>query len=488
MKRILLILIVISISIPFVTGWIKMDQEPSIFGDRMTMGQTIHKFSFHSWMNDIIQKKVEEAAVFNTGYHNSLIKFANELNYRILIHPKVYSIVSGKNGYLFDNNYLDEYTGKNYTGEPFLREKIKTIKIVQEYLLKEKKIYLIPVIEPGIVSFNREHIPMSAVCRKDGKTNYQTIKEVIKQEHLTCLDLEAYFYNTVRKSKFTIFPPKSLHWSEYGCYLAADTLFKFTSNLTNLMLPNIILDSIIKTDIPASSENEIEKTMNLLTKLKQKEYTHVIIHFDSLGKTKPNVLFVSDSYFLMFDELKVPSNLFSNYTLWYYNTTVHPFNEGPDAKYINKLNIKEELEKYKIIFLMANELNYYRMYWNFAEKVMEIYDLDEQLSEKYKAKNFIVWHKVLYPKLLKFANRYNIPFETALDQMAEMVIRAKHTPNDIMTKYFWSMFFTNGILKDDGYIDQLKNCAKNNNTTLDEEIYKASIFSYETDIIKVPYY
>ncbi len=479
---------VLSISVPFVTGWIKLDSEPSIFGERMTMGQTIHKFTFHRWLNDIIQKKVEEAAVFNTGYHNFLIKTANELNYKILVQPKVVSIVAGKNGYLFDNNYLDEYTGRNYTGEPFLREKIKTIKVVQDYMLKTKEIFVIPVIEPGIASFNRDYLPLSAVCRKDGNSNYKTIKEMIYQEHLTCMDLEDYFNKTVKKSKYTIFPPKSLHWGHYGCFLAADTLFKFTSKYTNLPLSEIILDSIITSETPISSENEIERTMNILSKLQQKEFTHASIRFDSIGKHKPNALFVADSYFHMIDELKITSNLFSNYTLWYYNTTIHPYNEGPDAKYIKNLNLKEEIEKYKIIFLMANELNYYRMYWNFAEKVMEIYGLDNQLTEKYKAKNFIVWHKILYPKLLSYANRYQIPFEIALDQMAEMIIKAKHSPYDSMTKSFWSSFFTNGILKDSGFMEILQNSAKENNTTLEEEIYKASLYSYDTDIVKASYY
>lgn len=488
MKRGLLIFCILMISLPFFLGWFKVDQSPSVFGERMTMGQTIHKFTFSRWLNDIIQKKVEDAAVYNTGYHISLIKLANELNYRLLIQTKACDIVSGKSGYLFDNNYLDEYTGRIFCGEDFLNKKIKYLKIVQDLLLKEKGISLIPVLEPGIASYNRDYLPMNAIPRVDGKTNYKALKETIIRSKVTIIDLEDYFNNKIKPSPYQIFPRRSLHWGTYGCYLAADTLFKFTSGIINKPLSPIILDSVFTSQTPIGSENEIEKSMNLLSKLSSNNYSHVALRFDTAGKYRPYPLFVADSYFFMYDELKITSNLLSGYTFWYYNTTVHPFNEGPNAIWIKNLNFKEEIEKYPVIFLMANELNYYRMYWNFVEKAMQAYGLDSLMDENYKAKNFILNNKTLFPKLLSFSNLYKIPFEISLENMAQMVVLAKHSPQSDWVKAFWSNFFTNIIFKDKGLMGQLEDLAEKNKTSLAKEVYISALRSLDLDIVKASYY
>jgi hypothetical protein len=488
MKRILLIFCIIAITLPFSLGWIKLDKEPSFFGEQLTMGQTIHKFTWHRWFNDIIQKKVESSAVFNTGYHNLLIRFANELNYRILVQPKAAAIVSGRSGYLFDNNYIDEYAGRIYCGEEFLSKKIQYLKIVQDFLLKEKGISLIPVLEPGIASYNRDFLPMSAVCRADGKTNYKTLKDVAKKANIRMLDLEAIFSQKIKPSQYTIFPEKSLHWGPYGCYLAADTLYKFTAKTTNLSLPTIILDSVYISKTPTPSENEIERSMNLLRIRPHKNYNHVALRFDTTDKARPNALFIADSYALMYEDLLIPSNMFKDHTLWYYNTTVYPFNEGPNAIWVKSLNLKEEIEKRSIILLMANELNYYRMYWNFVEKTMQIYGFDSIMDENYKAKNFIVNSKILFPQLLKYSNLHKIPFENALDNLSQMIILAKRNSSNKWITLFWSTYFTNRIFKDTGLLDQLNDMAEKYKTSLDIEVYKSSLWSYEQDIIKANYY
>lgn len=488
MKKGLLICCVLVISLPFFLGWFKVDKEPSIFGEQMTMGQTIHKFTFSRWLNDIIQKRVEDAAIYNTGYHNTLIRLYNDLNYRILRYPKAYAIVSGKSGYLFEKNYLDEFTGRIFCGEDFLTKKIKYLKIVQDILLKEKGIYLIPVLEPGIVSYNRDYLPMSAIPRADGQTNYNALKETIKNSKVIIIDLEDYFSNKIKPSPYQIFPKRSLHWGQYGCYLAADTLFKFTSGIMNKPFSPIILDSVIISQTPTGSENEIEKSMNLFSKLSSNNYSHVALRFDTAGKYRAHPLFVADSYFFMYDDLKITSNLFNGYTFWYYNTTVHPFNEGPDAVWVKDLDFKKEIEKYPVIFLMANELNYYRMFWNFVEKAMQAYGLDSLMDENYKAKNFILNHRVLLPRLLSFADDYRIPFESALENMAQMVIFAKHDPNNQWAKAFWSNFFSNIIYKDKGLLEPLDDLAEKNKTNLVKEIYLSSLRSFNQDIVQASYY
>lgn len=488
MKKGLLIFCILVISLPFFSGWFKADKEPSFFGEQLTMGQTIYKFTFSRWLNDVIQKRVEEAAVYNTGYHNFLIRLSNELNYRILVQPKAFAIVSGKSGYLFEENYLNEYTGKIFCGEDFLRKKIKYLKIVQDFLLKEKGIYLIPVLEPGIVSYNSDYIPMNAIPRADGRTNYKALKESIKKSELKIIDLEDYFSTQIKPSPYQIFPKRSLHWGEYACYLAADTLFKFSSKMMGKPLPSIILDSVYASQTPNSSENEVEKSMRLLSKLPASNYSHVALRFDTAGKYRPHALFVADSYFFMYGDIKVTPQLFSDHTFWYYNTTVHPFSEGPNAVWIKNLNFKEEIEKYPVIFLMANELNYYRMYWNFVEKTMQAYGIDSLMDENYMAKNFILNNKTLFSKLLAFSNLYKIPFEISLENMAQMIILAKHNPKDYRVSEFWSIFFSNDIYRNKNYIEELRETAEKNHTSLEKEIYNAALWVLDQDIIKASYY
>ena len=83
---------------------------------------------------------------------NIFVRINNQIDYSLFNIPNSEGIVIGKEGYLFEKDYIRTCLGKDFLGKSVIDKKLLRTKFIQEFL-KTKNIDLIIVFEPGKASF-----------------------------------------------------------------------------------------------------------------------------------------------------------------------------------------------------------------------------------------------------------------------------------------------------------------------------------------------
>jgi hypothetical protein len=331
-------------------------------------------FTWKSWFNEKFQTNFNKSIEANFGFRNFLIRLNNQIDYSFFKKSNAKNVVVGLSDCLYEEGYILDYTGKNFAGADSLDRVLKRTKELQDFLKKNKNIDLIIVFEPGKASYFPEFIPNRYKPKNKSISNYEYLSNKCKLLNINHLDLNAWFKTLKDTSQFPLFPKYGVHWSTYGMYLATDTLLKFIEKTRNIDIVNFHIKKINATNKIKDADFDIEQTLNLLFQLPHETMAYPEIVFDdSLGKLKPNVLTIADSYYWSIFNSKIPDKVFNKHEFWYYNTTIYPDIWGENAKYVDHTKDKENIEKYDIILLMTTELNTSKPFFGFIENVYNIY-------------------------------------------------------------------------------------------------------------------
>ena len=255
-------------------------------------------FTWERWFSDKFQDTLSKSLQDHVVFRELLIRLNNQYKLNLFDETDMKNIVVGKENYLFEEGYILEYLGRNFTGKTYIDEKLRRTKWVQDYLKREKNIDLIIVFEPGRASFFPEFIPERYQPQHKTLSNYQYYAQRCKGLDIHNLDLNAYFLSMKTTSPFPLYPKYGVHWSTYGMTLAMDTLIHYIENTRNIDMPEVICNNIISSTEYSDIDWDIEKSMNLLYKLPQSEaMAHLEITFNNdAHKTKPDILTIGDSY------------------------------------------------------------------------------------------------------------------------------------------------------------------------------------------------
>lgn len=309
------------------------------------------------------QKKIDKKLSSDFGFRSLLIKINNQLNFSLFNKVNAQGVIVGKDNYLFETTYINSYLGKDLMSEDSINQNLNRLKIISDKLLKLNK-HLILVIAPSKPSYFREFLP-DYLGQKSTNNNYTLILEGIKKQHLNCIDFSNWFNENKYKSKYPLYPKHGNHWSMYGSYLAADSIIKYIEAEQNIDLPNLVLKNI-KIEQPKNEDKDIEYGINLLFKLKSYDLaTPEIITEDSIGKTKPNVIVIGDSFYWNIFNFGI-SNCFNNSSFWYYNQVVYPDSYKKQVM-VSDLDFGNEIKKHDVIIILATESNIKSFGWGFIE-------------------------------------------------------------------------------------------------------------------------
>lgn len=376
-KRLLFFSFIILMLMPFAEYHLKLFNPKPLDGAFETLDKPELKwFTWKSWFNEKFQNDFNKSLEANIAYRNYLIRLINQLDYTFFKQTTTNKAIIGKSDCLYEEGYILDYIGANFLGKDSIDNLLQKTKKLQLFLKTHKNIDLIIVFEPGKASFFPEYIPDKYKVEKKTISNYKYFSEQSKLLKINNLDLNAWFIKMKNKSEYPLFPKYGVHWSTYGMCLAADTLIKFIENIRKVDLPEMYWDKINVTDKLKDVDFDIELTLNLLCELPHEKMAYPELKFkNSETKYKPNVLTIADSYYWSIYNNKIPDNLFNNHQFWYYNTTIYPDIWGENAKYVDHTKDKENIEKQDVILIMVTELNLYKSFFGFVDKVYKLYEL-----------------------------------------------------------------------------------------------------------------
>ena len=448
-KFTLLLLILLILSVSALQSGRNIIKEPELKGFFQKKEPPALKFfTWRRWFSGEFQKTYSDRMNDHVGFYNSLIRVNNQYDYSLFGLTHAEGFVQGKSRYLYEEDYIHEYTGDYFIGEAAINKKLSRLKNVADSL-RAHHISLILVFEPGKASFYPEYIPRRFHPEKRYQTNYDYFSMRSRDFGLPFMDLNGYFLAMKDTSRYPLFPRYGMHWSLYGVTYAVDTLKHIIESSTGKQLPNFATRNLAISLFPRGTDNDIGELLNLACPLQKTPGAYPTVAFRPEPAKTLSALVIADSYFINIFE-DYGSRMFKTQDYWYYNKKVYPYQNNDPPMYVDKSNLRDKLEKYDVVMLMVSEINLHCGFWNFADesflafhpeiKDPLLYGIENEIRNDRTWFRFMVNKARLKKKALEdviredaeytfYTNYANLPGKTAIDTIEFIAANIKNNPD-----------------------------------------------------------
>ena len=205
-----------------------------------------------------------------------------------------------------------------------------------------------------------------------------------KNSNLNFIDLRDYFLKIKDTTRYPLFSQIGVHWNDYACYLAVDTINRSIENISGKQLNKTNLIRLIKQDTLLERDADAALLMNTFYLHKHYNlFRPEIDYHNNTSNFKPHLLAISDSYFSC---LFAAVNIDSCYTkAEYWN-----YNKDPKSEKILKGNkLKTQLEKYNVVLLLATDATLNQFPYSFIDNAYEIYAPKDKAYYQLKQTEFL---------------------------------------------------------------------------------------------------
>jgi len=330
-------------------------------------------FTWDRWFSGEFQETILNQIEDHVGLRNTFFRIHNEYDYRFFGVTHAEGFIRGEEGYLFEEDYILEYTGEFFIGKETIDYKLEKLKDVQQQLQEEGIAFLL-VLEPGKASFYPEYIPESYHPEQRSLSNYDYITRRTEELNIPVMNLNEYFLLMKDTCRYPLFPKYGMHWSIYGAGLVLDTLKRYIEKACRTRLPKIRTTEIRVSDSLIWTDKDIGDMLNLIFPLPGVTMAYPEIEFDTTNFVRNlSVLIVADSYYInLINDLT--GHLYKDEEYWYYNSKLYPhIIDDREPVYVDKSNLKEKFREFDIILLMVSEINLHCGFWNFADEAYHAY-------------------------------------------------------------------------------------------------------------------
>jgi hypothetical protein len=332
-------------------------------------------FSIKTWFKGEYQANQRIHTEDSIGFKPAFTRIYNQLDYSLFSIAHAEYVVLGHHGNFFGEHYIRAYLGDYFIGKSWIDLKAWEFRRLQDILWNEKKIFLAVLFAPTKAAYFPEDWPNRFKERKrTGISNLDYWVQKCRDYGVNYIDYNNYFLKMRDTVRVPLYPPTGMHWSYYGAYLAADSMIGYLEKKMNVRLPRPILDSMTWSNKYKYHDDEVTRTMNLLWPPKDRMMPYPKYHFkrDS-SDAKLKALVISDSYNWHWYEEGYNDNAFVKHEFWYYFKDCYPENfKKPTTT--DKIDLKEEIEKYNVILVMQVNGGAGKMGYEFIDRAYDIYD------------------------------------------------------------------------------------------------------------------
>lgn len=301
--------------------WIEQNKsifKPSPLGGAQPSSVNI-RFSLDKWRNAQFQEGQEAYIKDHFGLRPFMVRFYNELFDRLFDEYQAKGVIMGKDGYLFEENYLLAASGQDYLGLDSITSLVKQLSLVQEELSKRGK-QLLVCLAPGKASYFPDKMPSKYQHKKHSR-NHPYFLKTLQDAQIPLFDIQSWFLQMKATTPYPLYPKTGIHWSSYGEFLVADSLIKRVANLSQKPFPYLKLSHIEEDTEPRDRDDDIELGMNLLRNLPDFKMAYPKFKVQPLkaGQKPPRVLVIGDSFFYGMYNWGMMQYVFEEGAFWYYN-------------------------------------------------------------------------------------------------------------------------------------------------------------------------
>ena len=367
-KRILMILVIATLNV------FLLPQFTTIFEEKPLKGTFYPKPDIHistdNWFSGNYALIKESYLVENFGFRNSIIRITNQIKFSAFNQTTAQDVVIGKSGYLYEQKYINAINGADFVGEKKILETVTIFKNLQTKLKSLNK-HLLIALAPSKAQYFQEYLPSE--INTNAITNYKVYKKFLIANNINFIDINQLFLNLKQKKiQYPLYPQTGTHWSIYSMHLALDSINAKIGKLINKKLLPFSYPVKNWSDSLRTPDGDMAEALNLIFEPKHypMPYPEIVCPQMDSGYYKPNVLTVSDSYWMGIYFTHLPQLTYNNHQFWYYNKKVFSYGDQYDNTDVESHLLNKEILKYDIIMIMASEAQLDKIGWEFPNRLL----------------------------------------------------------------------------------------------------------------------
>lgn len=310
------------------------------------------RFTMNEWMSGTYQEKLRISSDDSMAFRGWLVRLYNQLDYSLFGLANAQKIIAGREGYLFADNYLDAWLGNDFIGKPFIEDKVRCLKFIQDYLWNKDSILVLVVFTPSKGYFYPEHIPERFLKKRKEHRNHDYYVQQCREAGIRYIDFNEWFLRMKDTSRYVLYPKTGIHWSSYGSFLCADSLRRYLEVNLGRSLPRMETESVELSDTARDYDDDMDQTMNKIWKIPHPPMAYPRFRFvyDSV-RPKPRALVIGDSFYWFWHRSGIIANTFANEQFWFYNWDRYPESfQTPST--VGSIDFKAALLQQDIIILL----------------------------------------------------------------------------------------------------------------------------------------
>ncbi len=328
------------------------------------------EFSLNSLFEGLFLPRLTKHYNRSVGFHNELVRLHNQVDFSLFRIPNARSVVIGKEDYLFEDQYINAFNGRDFIGVKKIEARVRQIRFAQDRLWKEKGILFLVLILPDKGTFYPEYIPQRFKLSVRENTNYKWYSRKLKEEHVNLIDYSAWFRAMKDTSGYPLFSKSGIHWSSYGSYLAMDSLVRYLEEKTGRAFSHARVTQTIISRNPMDRDDDVERALNLAWGIPSQPLAYPKVTWKKPGNQLPfSALFIGDSFYFTWAEAGYIGNVFRNRDFWYFDHDVY-YGTYPTGERAVSQDLKRMLSQHDAIIFLQTSAGYGQLGYFFIDRLL----------------------------------------------------------------------------------------------------------------------
>ena len=347
-------------------------------------------FSLDSYCSGDYAKEEETYLGQHFGFREPVIRLYNQYLWDCYKKTYAHDVVAGKKGWLYTPESVRDYYGTEMrrwqpspeTARQQFDREVGYMNRVRS-ILKENDVELLAFIAPEKSFLYPEYLP-------EGEHDTTTFNasayflQRFEETGFPCIDMTSWFEQIKDTVSYPLIPQTGAHWVFPAVY-AADSLFRFMSELKGIELPRLHIGALHESD-NHGADNDLEQLLNLSLPIRKRHGyspTAEVTVKSGANSVKPKVLFVGNSFMWGITNQVPMKEVFDDMEFWYYFSTAYSGEDLTETQPVVDLNLLEKLLDFDYIvwFTTGNQLN--KGTNGFAQSAMLTLGVDDSLRRAY---------------------------------------------------------------------------------------------------------
>jgi hypothetical protein len=310
-------------------------------------------------MSGTYQEQYQRYVGDSAGFKPDWVRLHNQIDHSLFSVPHPSTVIRGKNGNYFTLEYITASLGYDHINRRLIDQRVRKLRLLQQYLWNEKRILLLVIMAPDKVQFYPEDVPDRYTRRTPGSSGRNYLLKKCAENEINLIDFNPWFHQMKDTSRYLLFPATGVHWTVYGSVLAADSTIRYLAKKLQRPMPELHIDKIELSEKPRQFDDDVNETMNLIWDVKHPPLAYPVFHFEDgnlENKTaspvkKTKALFIGDSFYWAWYDSGIIGKVFDKMEFWYYDREVYP-EKFTSQKNTSEVDLKSSVERQDVVVLL----------------------------------------------------------------------------------------------------------------------------------------